>query len=148
MKRTLTTLLLMLGLCTSAHAALVYSFTSSAATFKFTAATFLTSPTTLQPGDLYDVVTYVANETLDTVEFLYFAPSTNIGLSFPGGGALSSIFYSFAGQFDQLGTYISNGQAATLTIAQAAVAVPEPGSLLLLGTALGALCLTRRRQRG
>ncbi len=152
MKRILTTFMLLLGLCASAQAALVYSFTSDPIEFKFTASDFLTSPTVLQSADLFDVVNNLTDETLDSVNFM--SPGfvvSGIEMNFPGGAPLISIIYSFVGPFDHLGTYISYGLTGpsdgVLTIAEVAVEVPEPGSLLLLGAALAALLLARFRQR-
>ncbi|MBT9465346.1 PEP-CTERM sorting domain-containing protein [Hydrogenophaga sp.] len=151
MKRTLTTLMLLLGLCTGAQAALVYSFTSNPVEFKFTTTDFLTSPTVLQSADLFDVINNLADETLDSVNFM--SPGfvvSGIEMNFPGGSPLISIIYSFVGPFDHLGTYISYGLTgpsdAILTITEAAVEVPEPGSLLLLAAALAALSLTLHRK--
>lgn len=139
-----------------ARADFMYSFDSlnnESSDFKFIVPSLLTAPVTIiSDAQLFDVTTYLAGEALASI--LVAQPvgplDPSIGLLYPGGGPLNSVFFAFGQDLDHVGTYASivpPSDPATLTITEVTpAAIPEPTSVALLGTVLGAVALRYKQK--
>lgn len=105
----------------------------------------------------YNVTKNGNNGNLATTEFTLDTVSGNLPSSFPGPTDFSVSFHNLntSGYFgtSQNGNWYTCASGNCLddfgtkgTFSSSAAAVPEPGTLLLVGASLGALSLTRRRR--
>src|SRR5882724_976546 len=131
----------------NAHADYIYTVSVGSEQFSFI------EPTIASSGFVDSGLTDISDSTATAVQWNSAASAVCFGISFPGdacvgianvGGGQSINFFP-AGSFLAVGTYTDvEFGAVTVNIAQ--TGVPEPSSLLLLGSGVGALFGAVRRK--
>jgi len=99
----------------------------------------LSSAVTLVPGNYYGLVFDGTNVTTGAPHIIY-----SYALGNPYAGGLG--YYQDGNSNDFRTDVFGSGNNQQADFALALVAIPEPGTLMLVGIALGALALTRRRR--
>jgi hypothetical protein len=132
-----------------ARADYLYSFSSPFSQFKFLEPNLLTTTTTKNNPDLFDVLVLVENELLGSVNINNpLSGLLYLQMNYPGGGYLAAVGYNFPGVFDHVGTYESQGGGATLTITDASAPEISPGNALsALALLSGMLAIVRAKRR-
>lgn len=136
-----------------AQAAFIYTldvfpgFLTGHGDFTLTVDHLITTNTTFQLSD-FDFIDPLVGTTTVTFDFALVSPN-DVQVIFQGPG--QGLFWTYAGALMSPGTYcvgLSNNctsKAAVLTITET-TSVPEPAPLALLGAAIAAATLLRRRQ--